>query len=733
MSAKDKAADLKRAASSRDGSDVNKPVKTDANVGAVLAQALFAPRSIALVGASGDAGKYSALPQRYLRQHGFTGAIFPVNPARSEVFGEPAFASLDAIAQPIDHAFIMLPARLVPEAVDQCATAGVRCVTILSAGFAEIGDEGRALQDQIVERARRSGMRLLGPNCLGVINTNGHLALSANEALETPRLAPGHISLLSQSGSLLGALLTRGQARGLRFAKMVSVGNEADLGIGELCELLVDDPDTRAILVFLETIRDPKRFAAAARRAFAGRKPIIAYLLGRSPIGNELAASHTGAITGNSAAIEAFLRDNGVICIDMFETLLEMAPFVIGKRPIGRAKVNVMATTGGGGALMVDNLGLRGVISQPPGPAVVAGLAARNIQISDAPLIDLTLAGTNPKIFGAVLNALIASRDNDAIVAVIGSSSQYKPERAVVPLIDRAKTSAKPIAAFLTPDAQESSRMLADASIAVFRTPEACADAVHAFFSWRAPADIGTSAFTASGELLRLARAPGIASAAESAAILDALRIARAKTVTVTATVANDGSDGDLGTSLAGIVFPVAIKIVSPDIAHKTEAGGVMLDVADLAAVRQGLREMLATVRSRRPDARLDGFEIQEMRRGLAEVLLGYRVDPQVGPTIAVGVGGILAEIYRDVVLALAPVDIARARAMIEQVRGLAPIRGYRNLPKGDLDALAPAISAWSQLACLPDSRISEAEINPLIVGAEGEGVVAVDALIARR
>nr|WP_275944917.1 acetate--CoA ligase family protein [Bradyrhizobium sp. dw_411] len=569
-------------------------------------------------------------------------------------------------------------------------------------------------------------MRILGPNCLGVINTNQSVAISANEALETPKLLTGHISLLSQSGSLLGSLLSRGQSRGLSFAKMVSVGNEADLGIGELGDLLVDDPDTHAILLFLETIRDPQAFSAMARRAYAANKPIIAFLLGRSAIGNQLAASHTGAIAGNNAAIEAFLRENGVIRVDMLETLIEMAPLVIGRKPAARGRVTVMGTTGGGGALLVDNLGLRGIAVTGPSPAVMESLAVDNIHISDSPLIDLTLAGTNPRVFGGVMDAVMASPDNDAVITVVGSSSQFRPDRAVLPIIERAKATAKPVAVFLTPHAEESSRLLTDASIAVFRTPEACADAMRAYFNWQAPVHGVPPALAASKALTAIAQRAGIAN--ETTILLDEFGIAQARSVEIMI----DVSQADLDRLLAGLQFPVAVKIVSPDIAHKTEAGGVLLNVADLDALRAGLRQMRDTVKQRRPDARLQGFVIQEMRRGLAEVLVGYRVDPRIGPTITVGVGGVLAEIYRDVVVALAPISVDGARAMIEQVRGLAPLRGYRNLPEGDLPALAKAVSAWSRLAQLAGSRITEAELNPLIVGRKDQGVIAVDALIVR-
>lgn len=711
------------------GNTVNKLIQADANVGSVLSKALFAPESIALIGASGDESKHASLPQRYLRKHGFKGAIFPVNPSRDEIFGERAYPSVDKIPQAVDHAFIMLPANLVADAVEQCAAHRVRCATIFSAGFAEIGDEGRRLQDEILRRAQRTGMRILGPNCLGVINTMQRVALSANEALETPELLPGHVSLLSQSGSLIGSLLARAQSRGLSFAKMVSVGNEADLGVGELGDLLVDDPDTQAILLFIETIRDRDRFARMARRAYAAGKPVIAYLLGRSDVGNQLAASHTGAIAGNSAAIEAFLRENGVMRVDMFETLIEMAALVIGRRPPGTARINVMGTTGGGGALMVDNLGLRGVPVVSPGAAVVGALAAKGVQISDSPLVDLTMGGANPKVFGAVLDGLVDSPDSNAVIAVVGSSSQYRPQRAVVPIIERAKRSTKPVAAFLTPNAEESSRLLAEASIAVFRTPETCADAMRAYFDWQAPTEASKADKPVAAELQTIAQGRGAVSASEASRVLDLLGIEQARSITLPM----EAACGEFGNDLGSIRFPVAVKIVSADIAHKTETGGVALDVADEKSLRQTLRAMRDTVRERRPQARLDGFSIQEMRSGIAEVLLGYRLDAHVGPTIAVGVGGVLAEIYRDVALALAPVSIEGARKLIEKVRGLAPIRGYRNLPAGDIEALAAAVAAWSSLANVPGSRIVEAELNPLLVGRDGQGAAAVDALIIRQ
>ena len=268
-----------------------------------LSKALFHPQRIALVGASGDATKNTARPQRFLRKHGFTGTILPINPGRPEILGEPAFASLEAAAAslggaPIDHVFIMTPAASVLELVRECVRLKVPVATLYSDGFAERGEEGRALQDEIVSIARAGGLRLLGPNALGVIDTHANSPITCNATFEGDQLLRGNLAIISQSGSMMGSLMSRAQARGFGFSRLVSVGNECDIGVGELVDLMVDDPHTDAILLFLETLRDAPALAAAARRAFAAGKPVIAYKLGRSEIGRELAASHTGAMTG---------------------------------------------------------------------------------------------------------------------------------------------------------------------------------------------------------------------------------------------------------------------------------------------------------------------------------------------------------------------------------------------------------------------------------------------------
>ncbi|MDX1487123.1 MAG: acetate--CoA ligase family protein, partial [Acidiferrobacterales bacterium] len=634
-----------------------------------LATALFAPGSVALVGASADPGKNTARPQRFLRRHGYTGRIVPINTQRSEVLGEPAYPDLRAAPGPIDHAFIMVPAEAVPDVITQCGEAKIPVVTIYSDGFAECGETGHRRQEQIVAIAKKSGVRLLGPNSMGVINTHTALPLAISAVLEGTKIWPGTLAVISQSGTMLGALLSRGQARGIGFSKLISVGNEADLSVGEITELLVADPDTTAILLFLETLRDPQRLAAAARRAFGAGKPVIAYKLGCSEAGRKLANSHSGAICGPHEAVNAFLQHQGIIRVDMMETLFEMPTLVSGHKPANERRVAVLTTTGGGAAMVVDQLGMRG-ISVVSAPAHVRKtLADRGVTInSHAPLVDLTMAGTRKGIYGAALQELMQSPECDAVVAVVGSSAQFHPELAVEPIV-RATKSNKPLATFTVPQADESLALLAGAGIAAFRTPEACADAIRAYLDWRAPVtqpaepSQNLSAVTAALRKRKQAKLDE----AEAREVFQALGIAQAP-----AHLINEPQDG------SPVGYPVALKIISADILHKTEARGVALDIKDAAGLQAAAREMLAHIKEAAPQAQIKGLLVQRMQSGLAEVLLGYKRDPEAGPTVILGMGGQLAEIYRDFSVRLAPVTPETARAMIDEVRGLAVIRGYR-------------------------------------------------------
>ena len=686
-----------------------------------LAQALFAPRTVALIGASGDAKKNTSRPQRFLRKHGYTGRVIPVNPGRDEIFGEKAYPDLVSIPDEVDHAFIMVPTDSVAAAVEQCAAKKVPVATIYSDGFAETGEEGRRKQQRLIEIARAGGVRLVGPNCIGIFSIRPSCALSVNAVLEMAEIKPGSLAIVSQSGSMTGGLLSRGLGRGVGFSKLISVGNEADLGVGELTDILVDDPHTQTILLFLETLRDADRLAHAARRAYAAGKPVIVYKLGRSEVGQDLAASHTGAMAGADEVADAFFRANGMLRVDTLETLFELPALVAGQRPSRTHRVAVMTTTGGGAGTVVDRLGMLGFEVVPPTPAVIAQLAGKNVRIGTSRITDLTLAGAKKEIYSAVLNTLLASDHCDIVLAVAGSSAQFQPQVAVEPIIESDRKN-KPLAVFLAPHAERSLQLLADAGVAGFRTPESCAEAMRAWRDWQPPVAPPPA------DAARLAAAQGFLASAKAKSLNehDACRVFAALGVPVAPAAVMSAP-----TDAVGIEFPVVAKVLSPDILHKTDAGGVVLGIADAAALKRAAGEILARVQAKHPKAHLDGILVQKMERGVGEVIVGFKRDPQVGPVVVLGVGGTLAEIYRDYALRLAPVTVAEARRMVDEVKGLAVIRGYRGAPAGDLDALAHAVAAVSQLALVPGRKVAEAEINPLIVKPAGQGVAAVDGLIA--
>ncbi len=679
-----------------------------------LAPALLNPRRIALVGASADPSRLTARAQIYLRKHGFTGDLHLVNPRADTVLGERAHRTLADVPGPIDLAYLLLGTEHVEGVIADVAAKGIPVAAILADGFAEAGPEGQARQARLLATAKAAGVRILGPNSMGLINLNSRTACSVNAALEAESLPTGRLALVSQSGSMLGAIMARGAARGLGFSHLISTGNEADLTAGEFAGLLVDDPDVDAILLFLEAIRRADLLEDAARRAHAAGKPIIAFKLGRSAFGAELANSHTGALAGSDAAADALFRAAGIARVTMFEALLEAPALFVGRQPLAAPKraVSVMTTTGGGGALAVDALGVAGIETRAPDATAVAGLKAAGLP-HHGRMIDVTLAGTRADKVQAALTALASDPGTDLALSVVGSSAQFRPHDAVAGILGAAKAGLpKPIAAFLVPQADVSLRMLGEAGIPAFRTPESCADVVRAFLDWRAPRAVPEAATVAHA-------LPARPDEADARALFAALGLAGATAVMAAPDAVPDG-----------LRYPVALKILSPDLAHKTEVGGVALNIPDAAALAAAAADMLARVTAKAPQATITGFLVQPMAKGLAEAILGFRRDPESGPMVLVGAGGVMAELHRDTALRCAPVTEAEARDMIAEVKGLKPLAGWRGLPKGDLDALAQAVVAVSRLAALPD--IAEAEINPLIIHAEGQGVTVADAWVVR-
>jgi acyl-CoA synthetase (NDP forming) len=632
-------------------------------------KALLHPESVAIVGASGDASKTTGRPLRFLRQAGYRGRVYPVNPTRDSVQGERAWPSIEALPEAPEHAYIVTSTDAAIDAVEACGRRGVKVATVLAAGFGEVGDDGVRREEQLRAIVASTGIRVVGPSSLGIVNVLDGVMLTANAAFAEPDLPRGSIFVASHSGSMIGSLLSRGKARGVGFAGLVSVGGEVDLSLGEICAATLDDPAITGYMLFLETLRradDLRRFAIAA----AGRgKAILAYKLGRSSAAAELAMTHTGALAGEDDVADAFLRDCGIPRVHTLDGLIEGMALTLrharaGGHPVSR--VAIVTTTGGGAAMVVDQLGIRG--------------------IEVARFIDLTLAGTKYDVMKRALDEALASPEFDLVLAVPGSSARFEPELAVRPIIDSAGAE-KPLAAFVVPDAPQALAALTAAAVPNFRTPEACADAIASLRHAAKPVPRDSRAPPANTvflDELEAYRVLGVPHARVEAVRVD-----------------------DVRTALA---FPVAVKALSAETLHKSRAGGVVLDVRDPVE----LKEAVAYIRSNLP---VDRVLVQEMTRGEREALVGYRVDSQVGPIVIVAAGGVLTEIYRDRSIRIAPVDAATAREMIAEVKAL---------NQGDLEALAGIVVALSRLAQNP--AIVEAELNPVIV--QEKGAVAVDALV---
>jgi acetate---CoA ligase (ADP-forming) len=687
--------------------------------GAALAQALLHPRSVALIGISDDVSKPAARPLQFLRRAGFAGAIYPINPRRETVQGERAFPNLAALPAVPEHAFVMTATEHVLDTLVECERVGVKVATVLASGFSEAGPEGAAREQAVREFARGSAMRVVGPASLGVVHPASGLLLTANAAFAERDLPPGKVFVASHSGSMIGALLSRGKARGVGFAGLVSVGVEVDLSLGEICSATLEDPEIDSYLLFLESLRRGEDLQRFAREAARRGKPVIAYKLGRSAAAAEMATTHTGALAGEDDVADAFLRGLGVARVGVLEALLE-APALARRIPLhaGGAvrppRVGVVTTTGGGAAMVVDQLGVRDIVVEPPSAATLSRLAAANLPATPGRVLDVGLAGARYETMKQVLSILLDAPEFDLVVSVVGSSARFQPELAVKPVIEAARTAAKPLAAMLVPDAPVALGELTAAGVPCFHNPEACADAIAAVLQRRAPSEVVPPPPPARD-------AATFVDEAQAYELLDRLGIAHAPAVKMPL---------DAEPVRLPFDFPVVAKVCSAQIPHKTEVGGVVLGIRDANALRQAFDTLRRNLAQRAPRVACSDVLVQPMRSGMIEALIGYRVDPEAGPLVMLAAGGIWAEVAQDRALRLAPVSVDEAHEMISQVKAFRSLAGLRGRPRGDLDALAQAVSALSQLALAPQLRVVEAEVNPLMVLPQGEGVLAVDALV---
>ncbi len=677
------------------------------------------PRSVAVVGASNDPSKLTGRPIAHLQRQNFKGPIYPINPRYEEIAGLKSYASAADLPEAPDLGVVLVGAHRVIDAVRELAARGTKAAIVLASGFGEAGEEGRRRQEQLREAAGE--MRILGPNTIGLVNLTDQIPLSASGAMEMDDFKAGNIALLSQSGGILGSLLSRAVARGIGFSKLVATGNEADLEVSDFLEALADDPATNVIALYLETVRNVQKFRVAVEKAVKAGKMIVAYKVGRSESGARSAVSHTGALAGADNVYDALFKQLGIIRAETFADLLDIPAALAQGREMKGNRVAIVTSTGGAATVVADNVGLAGLEMVAPDAETAEKLLA--LELADASLdrnpIDVTLAGLQPALFRSILKILAESPSYDAIVVVVGSSSIAQPDLVAKPVLESLSLSDKPMLAYVSPDAPNIVKHLNTSGIPAFAAPESCASALAALAHSRTGA---TASALSAAKTVDCSDVPsGSLNEAEAKALFGRFGVPVPREVVAetpeAAQAAADTFDA-----------PVVVKILSREILHKSEVGGVMLNVApaDVGAV---CSEMQAKV-SAATTAKLEGFLVQEQVIGGVEMILGYNRDPQLGPYVLLGAGGVTTELYQDVAIRLLPLGRADVEKMIDEIRFSALLKGFRGRPDADIDALVDTVMAFATMAETLGDRLQEAEINPVFVLPKGKGCRAGDSLV---
>jgi len=690
-------------------------------------QKLLRPRSVAVVGASADPAKTSGRPVAYLQKHGFLGRIYPVNPKAVEIAGLRCYPDVRALPEAPDVAIVLLSAQHTQQAVRDLAEIGTGAAIVLASGYSETGEEGARRQRELREAA--GSMRILGPNTIGLVNLTDRITLSASGALELDHLHSGAVGLVSQSGGILGALLSRAAARGIGLSKLISTSNEVDLDLADFVDALADDPATRVIALYVESIRNPKTFRAAARKAAAEGKPIVAFKIGRSESGAQAAASHTGALAGADAMYDALFDDVGIVRAQTFADLLDIPAALASERTLGGRRVAVLTSTGGAGTLVADSLGVAGF--ELPAPDARTGAALRALQTGDhAALdrnpIDVTLAGLQPDLLRNAIRIVLDSEQYDALVVVVGSSGVAQPELMANALRDSLALSSKPLMAYISPHAPRAAEVLSHYGIPAFPAPESIGTALSAMWRVQVNKEHAVPAHLPSKATEPIPCAErGSLDEAQAKALFARFGIPGVREITVT-------SDAQ-ATRAADTLGPrVVLKLLSSEITHKSDVGGVAVNVApEDIALR--LRQMTQDVQ-RHTGHPPQAFLVQEMVTGAAEVIVGLHHDT-VGTAVLLGMGGVVAELVRDTTLLLLPEDgaaltEAAVLAALQRLKTWPLLDGYRGRAKADVPALIQAVLAFARMATALQAQLIEAEINPLFVKPMGQGVCAADGVV---
>ena len=687
---------------------------------------LFEPRGVAVVGASADVSRIGGQPVRALHRFGFRGRVFPVNPKHTEIDGLRCYQKVGDIEAPCDLALIAVPAKAASEAVRACGSAGIPFCIVLSAGYGETGADGAALEHDLRKAAAESGIRLVGPNCQGLLNLTTKLYAGFGSPFLEPDLLAGAVSLVTQSGGFGFAVLMSCTQRGIGFRIALSTGNEIDITTPEVIEALIEDPGTRIICAYVESVTDGRRLQAAARRAMAAGKPVLVWKSGNSADGARAAASHTGSMTGRYDVYRAAFRQSGIIEIFDIDDLADACrAFLGGELPAG-SRVASVGISGGAGILFADRANARGLqlstLSEDTNKVLRSVIPSFG-SISNP--VDVTASVFNDaKILTDVIGGVLGDPEVDQLALLLASipgEAALRTAKAVRAAIDKYHKPVMLAWSARRNRAEAAYALLEEGHVPIYESPvraaEACATLAGFAASRAAAAPI------APPEVARVRLPPGGGALDEAAskAVLAQAGIPLAREMVLPPETERPAA---LDPS-----FPVAVKVLSASIAHKSEAGGVRLGVTNLDELAEAIRAIRANVRQHRPDAAIDGFIVAEMVTDGLETIVGVLRDPSFGPVVAFGLGGVTAEVLKDVTYRVAPFGVDQARAMVSELRAAALFGPFRGRGALDVDALAEAIARVSVLAA-QEARLAELDINPLFVRPLGKGVVAADALV---
>ncbi|MFL5252497.1 MAG: acetate--CoA ligase family protein [Rhodopila sp.] len=684
---------------------------------------LLAPRSIAVLGASSDPTRIGGRPIAYMRAQSFPGALYPVNPNRTEIQGLKAYPTVADLPETPDVAIVAVPAELAPSAIEDLARRGVKAVIMFTAGFAEVDDAGAVAQDNMVAIARAQGMRVLGPNCLGVFDARRSYYATFSSSFDSGWPVLGRIGIASQSGAYGTHLYTLARNRGIGASLCVMTGNEADVTVGECIGWLAENPEVDVIAVYAEGIREAPGLIAALEAARAARKPIVMQKVGHSELGGKAAKSHTASIAGDDAVTEAVMAEFGVFRARNSEEMLDIAHTATRKIYPVKNTLGVITVSGGAGVLISDvaeNLGL-------PMPEMPQDAQARLRELvpfcGPRNPVDATAQVSNDvTLVKKFMDSMVRDGGYASVLgffSMTASSRRWPAIRDQLNLVRAEHADRLYVLSVIVPQKRRD-ELEADGWV-VHEDPTRAVVAINAMgrfgaaFAAPAPAPapvvppVRLPAVTPTeAEAKRLLSEAGIASAPEAACASAADAVAAAER----------------------FGFPVVLKILSPDILHKSEIGGVLLDVGDADAVRSGFDLLLQRAKAAAPAARIEGVLVAKQLKGGVECILGINRDPVFGPMAMFGLGGIFVEVLKDVVFRRCPFGPGVAEAMIRSIKGAPLLLGARGRPKADVKALADMLSRLSAFAVTAGDRLESIDLNPVFAMPEGQGAFAADAVI---